>query len=239
MQPRITRTLVAAAGSASLIVGGAMSAGASGHDDHHGKQQYGWIKVCQNVKKYDDGKGEDEYLGQYQVKDAYGSVWRFKLNGKYDCRQVRVHKGNVSVKVLYQPDYTDLYGDANRYVYVKKDGYARTTFQYKAVDYGWVKVCQDVKDYDHAKGKDDHNEYRGTYEVEDSYGDVTDLYLSGKYDCDQVKVHTGKVDVKVTYRPEHTYLKGDDDVYVDVRKGDYEDVTFEYVADHYSSAHVA
>jgi hypothetical protein len=236
MEPRTSRALVAAVGSAGLIIGGAASAGATsgGHDDDHGgKQQYGWVKVCQDVKKYDDDKGKDDYLGQYQVRDSYGSVWRFKLKGKYDCRQVKVHKGKVAVKVTYQPEYTDLYGPADRYLYVRKNGYEKTTYEYKAVDYGWVKVCQDVKKYDDGKG-DDHNDYKGTYEVKDSHGDKTKLYLNGRYDCDQVKVHTGKVDVKVLYRPDYTELKGYDEVYVDVYKGEYANVTFEYKAkDHY------
>jgi hypothetical protein len=216
------------------------SASSGSHDDHGGKQQYGWAKVCQDVKKYDhddkgknDDKGKDDYRGKYQVKDSYGSVWKFDLRGRYDCRQVKVHKGKVAVKVVYKPDYTELKGYEDRYLNVRKDGYANTTYEYKAVvDYGWVKVCQDVKTYDDAKA-DDYNDYKGTYEVEDSYGDTSTLYLNGKYDCDQVKVHTGKADVKVVYKPDHTYLKGDDDVYVDVYKGEYENVTFEYKATDY------
>src|SRR4051812_42803988 len=238
MQPRIGRALVAALGSAGLLIGGAMSASASGgHDDHGGKQQYGWVKVCQDVKKYDDhGKDDqanDDYDGQYRVTDSYGSYWNFHLKGRYDCRQVKVHKGKVAVKVTYKPDYTELKGYAERYLNVRKNAYARTTYEYKALDYGWVNVCQDVKKYDD-HGKDEDNQYKGTYQVQDSYGDTSTLYLNGKYDCDQVKVHTGKVDVKVVYKPDHTYLKGDDDVYVDVYKGEYENVTFEYKATDYA-----
>jgi len=211
---------------------------ASGGYDGHGKKHHGWIKVCQDIKKYDDykdddykdDKDEDDYEGRYRVKDSYGSVWKFDLKGKYDCKQVRVRAGKVSVKVLYKPKDTYLKGDEDRYVHVKKNRYEKVTYEYKAVAYGWVKVCQDIKkkkDADKDKGKYD-NKYRGTYEVKDSYGDTTTVYLEGKYDCDEVKVRAGKVDVKVIYKPDDTKLKGDEKVYVDVDKDEYEKVTFEY-----------
>jgi hypothetical protein len=240
MQPRIRRTLVAAASCAGLVMGGAMSAAASSGYDGHGKKHRGWVKVCQDVKKYGDYKDDkgkddkDNYEGRYQVKDSYGSVWKFNLKGKYDCKQVKVRAGKVSVKVLYKPKDTDLKGYEDRYLRVKKDAYEKVTYEYKAVAYGWVKVCQDIKKKDDDKGKDDKgkddNEYRGTYEVKDSYGNTSKVYLEGKYDCDEVKVRAGKVDVKVIYQPEDTKLKGDEKVYVDVDKDEYEKVTFEYRA---------
>jgi hypothetical protein len=228
------RAVLAAASSAGLLIGGAMSASAtaSHHDDHGGhggRNHYGWVKVCQDVKAYDDYQRNDEYDGQYQVKDSYGSVWKFRLEGRYGCRQVKVHKGKVSIKVTYKPEYTYLKGYADRYLNVRRGEYQKTTYEYKALDYGWVKVCQEVKKYGDY-GKDDDNDYNGTYVVEDSYGDTTKLYLKGEDDCDAVKVHTGKVDVKVDYQPRYTELKGYDEVYVDVYKGDYETVTFTYRA---------
>jgi len=36
--------------SAGLLVGAAATASAGGHDDH-GKDKYGWVKVCQQVNK--------------------------------------------------------------------------------------------------------------------------------------------------------------------------------------------
>ena len=227
MHLRLCRVLLALLSSAGLFVAGAVPAGAtSGHDGGHGKSyDYGWVKVCQNIKKYDDDKGKDDYVGRYRVKDGYSS-WSFKLEGRYACRQFKVRTGKVAVKVLYKPDYTDLYGATDRYLYVKRDRYYKVTYDYKAVDYGWVKVCQDVKSYDHY-GKDD-DKFAGRYRVTDSYGDVSYVDLEGKYDCDQVKVHTGKADVEVVDEPDHTYLKGDDEVYVYVDKGEYETVTFEY-----------
>ena len=238
METRIRCALVAAASSAGLVLGGAMPASASsGGYDGHGRKHFGWVKVCQDVKKYDDhkdDKGKDDYLGRYQVKDGYGGVWKFKLEGRYDCREVKVRAGKVSVKVLYKPKDTELKGYEDRYLRVKKNAYEKVTYEYKAVAYGWVKVCQDIKKHDD-KGKDD-NEYRGTYEVKDSYGNTSKLYLKGRYDCDEVKVRAGKVDVKVLYKPDDTKLKGDEKVYVDVDKDEYDKVTFEYRAkddDHY------
>lgn len=234
MHLRIGRVLLAIIGSVGLFVAGAVPAGAASGPggDHGNRHDYGWVKVCQNVKKYgdhkgkdDDDKGKDDYVGRYQVKDDYGS-WSFELEGRYACRQVKVRAGKVAVKVLYEPDYTDLYGSTDRYLRVKRNRYERVDFDYKALDYGWVKVCQDVKSYDD-HGKDD-NTYDGRYKVTDSYDVVSYVDLEGKYDCDQVKVHTGKADVEVVDQPEHTYLKGDDEVYVYVDKGEYETVTFEY-----------
>jgi uncharacterized membrane protein len=227
MHARIGRALVAAASSAGLLLGGAMTASASsadhGHDDH-GKKDYGWVKVCQNVKYAD--AGDNDYKGTYQVKDSYGSAWKFDLKGKYACRQVKVHKGKAAIKVVYKPDYTDLYGYADRYVDVKKDHYTTVSYDYKALPYGWVKVCQDVKKY----GGYDDSEYKGTYQVKDGYGVVSRVYLRGAYDCQQVKVHVGKADVKVLYKPDGTELLSYEDVYVDVYKGAYEQVTFSYKA---------
>jgi len=230
MQRRIGRAVLAALSTIGLVVSGAMAANASsGKSDDHGKQRYGWVKVCQDVKRYDDGKADDYgYRGTYQVKDGYGGAWKFDLKGRYDCRQVKVHTGKISVRVLYKPDGADLQGYADRYVDVSKNAYRKVTFEYRAIDYGWVKVCQDVKRYD--DGKADDNEYRGTYRVTDSRGRYTDVYLKGRYACDQVKVRTGKTDVRVTYRPDNTRLISDDEVYVNVYKGEYENVTFEYKA---------
>jgi hypothetical protein len=226
MHLKIGRVLLAVISSAGLFIAGAVPAGAtSGHDGDHGKRNdYGWVKVCQNVKKYGDDKGKDDYVGRYRVKDRYSS-WTFKLEGRYACRQVKVRAGKVAVGVLYKPDYTDLYGSTDRYLHVKRDRYANVAFEYKALDYGWVKVCQDVKSGDH--GKDD-NTYDGRYKITDSYGTISYLDLEGTYDCDEVKVHTGKADVEVVHQPDHTYLTGDHEVDVYVDKGEYETVKVEY-----------
>lgn len=100
---------------------------------------------------------------------------------------------------------------------------------------GWVKVCQDIKTdrgHDHAKDRGGHDDrdYKGTYKVKDSYGDVTWVHLRGKYDCDQVSVHRGWVKVRVVDEPEGTRLKSDYEQSVYVRSGGYEKVTFYYKA---------
>src|SRR3954470_1711397 len=114
MNVTIGRTLVAVVSSAGLLVGGAATASAGGHDDH-GKDKYGWVKVCQEVKKdkdHDYAKDRDDkkdkYVGKYRVKDSRDDVHKFKLEGKYDCYQVKVHAGWVKVKVVEKPDHTKL-----------------------------------------------------------------------------------------------------------------------------------
>ena len=247
---RMGRTLVALASSAGMIIGGAMSAAAtSGGDDdgggHGKKEQYGWVNVCQDVKKHDDHaygdtKDDNPYKGTYSVKDSYGQVQKVYLKGQYNCHQVKVHKGKVTVKVLYKPAYTKLDSHADQYVDVKKGDYKKVVYKYRAVDYGWVDVCQDVKKYDDkAYGdKKDDNAYNGTYQVKDSYGQVQKVYLKGQYDCDRVKVYAGTVTVKVLYKPDYTKLTGYDSQDVYVKKGAYEKVVFSYYAVDYGWVNV-
>src|SRR3954454_16625443 len=142
MNVTIGRTLVAVVSSAGLIAGGAASASASSGGDDHGKQRYGWVKVCQEVKKdygygYDKGKDDrkDKFRGQYKVSDSsdrYGDVDKFKLEGNYDCYQVKVNEGWVKVKVVKKPDHTKLKGYDEQKVYVKKGKYEKVTFKYEA-----------------------------------------------------------------------------------------------------------
>jgi hypothetical protein len=144
MNVSMGRTLVAVVSSAGLILGGAASASASsgGHDDH-GKYRSGWVKVCQDIKKdrgHDDAKGkgghEDrDYKGTYKVKDSYGDVTRVYLQGKYDCDEVRVHKGWVKVRVVDEPEGTKLKSDYEQSVYVRKGEYEKVTFDYKVKDW--------------------------------------------------------------------------------------------------------
>jgi hypothetical protein len=56
-----------------------------------------------------------------------------------------------------------------------------------------------------------------------------------------VKVYAGKVTVSVLYKPEHTTFYGRDDQYVDVYRGYYETVSYDYkaVEDDYSVGHHA
>jgi hypothetical protein len=137
MNVTIGRTLVAVVTSAGLVVGGAASASASSGGYDKDKDKYGWVKVCQEVKKDnkgkdDKGKDDKKFRGQYKVKDKYGDVSKFWLQGKDACYQVKVHEGWVNVKVVKKPDHTKLKGYEEQKVYVKKGKYEKVTFKYDA-----------------------------------------------------------------------------------------------------------
>jgi uncharacterized membrane protein len=131
------RTLVVAASSAGLIVGGGLSASASTGGGQSAHDKDGWVIVCQQVKDKDKGHDDkggkgDKYEGQYKVKDSKGDVWKFYLKGKDDCNKVRVHEGWVKVKVLKQPDKQKLKSDEEQTVKVKQGDYKKVTFTYRA-----------------------------------------------------------------------------------------------------------
>ena len=107
---------------------------------------------------------------------------------------------------------------------------------HKRPQHGWVKVCQDIKEHGRDHGRDDHDhdkdnrKYHGVYKVEDSSYRTQYIHLWGKYDCDEVKVRKGKVHVEVVYEPDHTRLRGDDERWIWVDRGEYKRVTFYYDA---------
>ncbi len=134
MQHTMSRTLLVAVSSAGLVLGGAVSAGASDKDKDNGK---GTVEVCQEIKKKDDkDKGKDKdrnsYHGLYKVKDSKDKVYWVKLKGKDDCDSVKVNKGWAKVSVKGQPEDTKLTSKKNQWTHVKKGKTSTVTFEYDA-----------------------------------------------------------------------------------------------------------
>ena len=134
MQHAMSRTLLVAASSAGLVLGGALSAGASGRDSghygdyHHRSWANGWLTVCQTVK--------DDY--RYGNHDNYT---KDHTNGYQDP--------NSTIDNRYR--YGDDHRDRNIYVgrYLVWDsrgqGYwvtlkGRQDCETIRVSKGWVKV---------------------------------------------------------------------------------------------------
>jgi hypothetical protein len=134
------RCLLAAVSSAGMLISGAVSASASSDDDGHGRgDRYGTVNVCQEVRDHDgrSDKGRrdrhrDSFRGTYSVSDSRGGYWKVYLQGKYDCDEVRVHRGRVNVRIDDQPEHTRLRSRYSQSVYVDGGGYARVTFRYDA-----------------------------------------------------------------------------------------------------------
>lgn len=111
MQHAMSRTLLVATSSAGLILGGALSAGASERDGGHGDHRdwnwgKGWVKVCQTVKddhRYprhdgkDDGYNRDRTSGYDDSKSTMDSRYRYgddhkdynRYEGRYLVRDSR------------------------------------------------------------------------------------------------------------------------------------------------------
>lgn len=134
MQHAMSRTLLVAASSAGLVLGGALSAGAterdSGHygDHHHHGWAKGWLTVCQTVK-------DDHWYGHH---DDY---MKDHTNGYADP--------NSTIDSRYR--YGDEHRDRNGYVgrYLVRDsrgqGYwvtlkGRQDCETLRVNKGWAKV---------------------------------------------------------------------------------------------------
>jgi hypothetical protein len=136
MQHTMSRTLLVAVSSAGLVLGGAVSAGASDKDKDKDNGK-GWVKVCQEItqkKKDDKGKDKDHnsYNGLYKVRDSKGKTYWVKLEGKDDCDSVKVNTGWAKVSVKGQPDETKLKSKKNQWTHVKKDKRSTVTFEYDA-----------------------------------------------------------------------------------------------------------
>lgn len=145
MQHTMSRTLLVAVTSAGLVLGGAVSAGASDKDKD---KDEGRVKVCQLIeKKKDKDKDKDwkkddkKYTGIYKVNDSKGKPQWVTLTGKDVCKTVKVDKGWVKVSVKDLPKGTELKDDddAKQKVWVGKDKKKTVTFEY------W-KVKKDKKD---------------------------------------------------------------------------------------------
>ena len=91
MQHTMSRTLLVAVSSAGLVLGGAVSAGASDKDKDKNDGK-GWVKVCQEIKEKKDDKGKDKdrnsYHGLNKVVDSKDKSYWVKLKGKDDCESV-------------------------------------------------------------------------------------------------------------------------------------------------------
>jgi hypothetical protein len=103
----MSRTLLVATSSAGLILGGALSAGASERDGGHGDHRdwnwgKGWVKVCQTVKENhwdgkDDGYHHDRTSGYDDSKSTIDSRYRYgddhsdhnRYEGRYLVRDSR------------------------------------------------------------------------------------------------------------------------------------------------------
>jgi hypothetical protein len=100
---------------------------------------------------------------------------------------------------------------------------------------GYVRVCQDIRDdgdrgLKSARDHEDDSDFVGRYRVRDSEGDSFRIRLSGRHDCSgRIRVHTGRVRVRVVDEPEDTRLRSSDEQTVRVRRGETERVTFRYV----------
>lgn len=173
MQHAMNRTLLVAASSAGLVVGGALSAGASegdgGHYGNHHDRSWakGWVKVCQTVK--------DEH--------------RYPRDNGTDGG--------------YNRDHTNGYGDSNSTIDSR---------------------------YRYGHDNQDHNRYEGRYLVRDSRGTGYWVTLTGKSDCESVRVNKGWAKVSVVIRPDNTWLKSDRSIWVKVKKYDTATANFYYQA---------
>ena len=147
MQHTMSRTLLVAVSSAGLVLGGAVSAGASDKDHKDRDNGKGWVKVCQEIKDKKDDKDKDrskaknDYRGLYKVQDSKGKVYWVDLKGKDDCDSVKVNKGWAKVSVKAEPEDTKLKSKKNQWTYVKKDKRSEVTFTYE--------VKKDKKDERH------------------------------------------------------------------------------------------
>ena len=132
MQHTMSRTLLVAVSSAGLVLGGAVSAGASDKDKDNGK---GTVEVCQEITKKKTRKGQGQgnsYHGLYKVMDSKDKVYWVKLKGKDDCDSVKVNKGWAKVSVKGQPEDTKLTSKKNQWTHVKKGKTSTVTFEYDA-----------------------------------------------------------------------------------------------------------
>ena len=103
MQHTMSRTLLVAVSSAGLVLGGAVSAGASDRD--HKDRRQGLGQGLPRGQGQEEGQDKDwkrahnDYDGTYKVKDSKGKVYRVELEGKDDCKSVKVNKGWTRVTV--------------------------------------------------------------------------------------------------------------------------------------------
>lgn len=180
MQHAMSRTLLVATSSAGLILGGALSAGASERDGGHGDHRdwnwgKGWVKVCQTVKDDHWYPRDDHHYGSKD--DGYKND---RTSGYDDT------KSKMDSRYRYDDNYKDRYGD--------------------------------------------HNRYEGRYLVRDSRGKGYWVTLTGKSDCETVRVNRGWAKVSVIIRPDNTWLKSDRSVWVKVKKYDTATANFYYQA---------
>jgi hypothetical protein len=132
------RSAIAVARSAALLIGTAVSAGATASvNGDHGRRDHGYVQVCQRIRE-DDGHGgqqarhdDEEFIGRYRVTDSEGDRSTVRLEGRRACRQLRVHSGRVRVRVIDEPDNTDLRGDRQRTVRVRRGETETVTFRYR------------------------------------------------------------------------------------------------------------
>src|SRR5687767_8515162 len=117
MQHTMSRTLLVAVSSAGLVLGGAVSAGASDKDKDRDK---GSVKVCQEIEHKKKDKDDNSYHGLYKVVDSKDKVYWVKLKGKDDCDSVKVNKGWAKVSLKGQPEDTKLKSKKNQWTHVEK-----------------------------------------------------------------------------------------------------------------------
>jgi len=134
----IGRGAAACAVTAALVAAGALPA-ANAHepkkDDH-----YGYVKVCQKVyydhDKKDDKKDDKKFHATYNAYEGKYDYGDFTIYDDY-CKQAKVKKGYVTVKVVYYSSYAKLDGPSYKTVYVDKDEYKDVWFSYKAKKHGY------------------------------------------------------------------------------------------------------
>ncbi|SES02548.1 hypothetical protein SAMN05216199_1839 [Pedococcus cremeus] len=84
--------------------------------------------------------------------------------------------------------------------------------------------------YRYGHDNQDHNRYEGRYLVRDSRGTGYWVTLTGKSDCESVRVNKGWAKVSVVIRPDNTWLKSDRSIWVKVKKYDTATANFYYQA---------
>lgn len=87
----------------------------------------------------------------------------------------------------------------------------------------------------------DRNSYTGRYLVRDSRGQTSWVTLTGKRDCESLKVNRGWAKVSVVHRPDNARLTSDRSVWVKANRYDRATAAFTYEAKkdsrHYADSH--
>lgn len=136
MTTSMGRTALVLMSSAGLMAGTAVSAAASVNDDHPHRDRSGYVQVCQVIRE--DGhqglasrRDDPRFDGRYRVRDSDNNRSTVRLHGRRACSdRIRVHTGDVRVRVLDKPNDTRLRSGNDQSVRVRRGETKRVTFRY-------------------------------------------------------------------------------------------------------------